>query len=87
MDEIEINALLATLSRPHASGGVVIERAAILAAGTDVPAVMAWISGHGGVAEAAVPTRGDRGLHGARSGHTEASGAVLRYILPAGLLR
>jgi len=40
MDDLEINALVTRLSRPHPSGGVVIERAAILAAGADFPAVM-----------------------------------------------
>ena len=33
MDDLQINALVTRLSRPHPSGGVVIERAAILGNG------------------------------------------------------
>ena len=84
IDDGEITALVARLARPHASGGVVIERAAILAAGTDLRAVTDWIVAHGGQAEdlAAAPARG---LHGARlndGGATE-SRRPLRYVLPA----
>ena len=54
MEELEINELVTRLSRPHASGGVVIERAAILAAGADFPAVMSWITAHEGIPDALV---------------------------------
>ena len=89
MDDREIPALLARLSRPHPSGGVVIERAAILAAGADFPAVMAWIVDHAGTPEAATATGRGGGLHGSRikDGHTAASAAPLRFVLPAGALR
>jgi hypothetical protein len=84
MDESEISALVARLARPHASGGVVIERAAILAAGTDFRAVMEWIVAHGQAETlAAAPTRG---LHGSRlsdRGATE-SRPALRFVLPPG---
>jgi len=74
------------LSRPHSSGGVVIERAAILAAGSGSGAVLAWITAHGGTAELAVKARGaglhaDRDRPGALGGDTP-----LRYVLPAGAL-
>ena len=66
MDDLEINALVTRLSRPHPSGGVVIERAAILAEGSDYAAVMSWITAHAGTPEATVSTTRGRGLHGAR---------------------
>ena len=88
MDDLEINALLTRLSRPHSSGGVVIERAALLAAGADFPAVMAWITAHAGTADTALPTTRNRGLHGARvdAGHATAARAPARFVLPAGAL-
>jgi hypothetical protein len=88
VDDLEINALLTRLSRPHSSGGVVIERAAILAAGADFPAVMDWISAHDGTPEtAAAATRGG-GLHGSRF-NTSTPGITappLRFVLPTGAL-
>ena len=88
MDDLEINALVTRLSRPHSSGGVVIERAAILAAGADFPAVMDWIAAHAGTADTAAPGARDRGLHGSRldGGGRTASAAPLRFVLPAGSL-
>ena len=79
-------AVVTRLSRPHRSGGTVIERAAILAEGADSTRLVAWVVAHGGRPEAAVasPTRG---LHGPR--FDAAPGAVrppLRYVLPAGAL-
>ena len=90
MEDLEINALVTRLSRPHPSGGVVIERAAILAAGADFPAVMSWITAHDGTPDAPAPvsaTRG-RGLHGSRitSGDATATRVPLRFVLPAGAL-
>jgi hypothetical protein len=88
MDDLEINALVARLSRPHASGGVVIERAAILAAGTDFPAVMNWITAHAGTPDTAVSATRGRGLHGSRitDGDATASRPPSRFVLPAGAL-
>ncbi len=88
MDDLEINALVTRLSRPHASGGVVIERAAILAAGTDYPAVMTWITAHAGMPDTAVSATRTRGLHGSRitDGDAAPSRAPLRFVLPAGAL-
>src|ERR1039458_7751494 len=51
MDDSAIRALLSRLARPHASGGLVIERAAILAEGADFPEVLAWITAHDGTPE------------------------------------
>ncbi len=88
MDDLEINALIRRLSRPHASGGVVIERAAILAAGADYPQVMDWIVAHSGTPDATVSTARNRGLHGSRlnDGDAAATPKPLRFVLPAGSL-
>jgi hypothetical protein len=88
MDDLEINALVTRLSRPHSSGGVVIERAAILAAGADFPAVMNWITEHAGAPDATVSATRFQGLHGSRvtAGDATASRAPLRFVLPAGAL-
>jgi hypothetical protein len=86
MDDASIRALVARLSRPHSSGGDVIERAAILAEGADFADVVTWITDHSGRSEtAAVAPRG--GLHSARLADSAGAGATpLRYILPAGAL-
>jgi hypothetical protein len=87
MDDDAIRELVKRLARPHPSGGEVIERAGILAAGTDSAAVMAWITDHEGVPEAAVTAAPRAGLHGARLGGGAAeSKAPLRFVLPAGAL-
>lgn len=91
MDDHEINALLTRLSRPHTSGGVVVERAAILASGADFPTVMDWITAHAGTPET-IPPAGPRarggGLHGSRirDGDPTPTRAPLRFVLPAGAL-
>lgn len=83
-----IRAIVTRLSRPHASGGDVIERAAILAEGADANAIVDWIMAHAGQPEATVPRASTRGLHGARlsEGSGAAGGIPRRYILPAGVL-
>ncbi|HTA96404.1 MAG TPA: hypothetical protein VK730_02025 [Solirubrobacteraceae bacterium] len=83
-----IRALVIRLSRPHRSGGEVIERAAIMAAGADSAAVIAWITDHAGIPEAAAAKAPRHGLHGSRlSGGSEAQAkAPLRFVLPAGAL-
>lgn len=88
MNESEIRALLTRLSRPHPSGGVVIERAAIAAAGSDYPAVMNWITAHAGVSDESVAAPQSDGLHGSRmsGGGTTPTRAPLRFVLPAGAL-
>jgi len=89
MDDFEIHELVTRLSRPHSSGGVVIERAAILAAGTDLPAVLDWIAAHAGAPDTTAPASRAGGLHGSRlaDGPTAAERSPLRYVLPAGALR
>jgi hypothetical protein len=87
VDDDAIRELVTRLARPHSSGGEVIERAAILAEGADSAAVMAWITDHAGVPEAAVASTPRSGLHGARLGGGGAEPtAPLRFVLPAGAL-
>ena len=87
MEDEAIRSLVTSLSRPHSSGGDVIERAAILAAGPDSPAVVAWIVAHDGKPEAAEPAPA-RGLHGSRisEGSRSEPRPPLRYVLPPGTL-
>jgi hypothetical protein len=85
MDDAAIRALLARLARPHASGGQVIERSAILAEGADFPEVLAWITAHAGTPETMVAQPSAGGLHGPRV--TEAAHrAPNRYVLPVDAL-
>jgi hypothetical protein len=88
MDDDEIRSVVKRLSRPHPSGGEVIERAAILAAGGDFQGILAWIAAHDGQAEAAVSTAGKGGLHGSRLEYRIGGEGPtpLRFVLPAGAL-
>jgi hypothetical protein len=88
MDDDAIRALLTGLARPDASGGDVIERAAILAAGSDFTAIMAWVVAHGGKPEAVAAAVPSGGLHGSRltNGGGEGSATPLRFVLPPGAL-
>jgi hypothetical protein len=88
MEEEQILTLVKRLARPHASGGAVIERAAILAEGSDFASVMTWIADHDGQPEATVAAGSTHGLHGSRftNASTEHRGTPLRYVLPAGTL-
>src|SRR5437762_13487046 len=75
-----IRALVIRLSRPHPSGGKVIERAAVLASGADLEAVMRWIAAHAGQPETTPSAGSPRGLHGSR---VESAHLTLRYVMPA----
>jgi hypothetical protein len=83
-----IRAVVARLARPHASGGMVVERAALLAEGADFAAVMAWITAHGGEPEAMAPAAPSAGLHAARTSASAAPGAdrARRFLFPPGAL-
>ena len=86
MEDDEIRALVTRLARPHRpTGGAVVERAAILAAGADCDAVFAWIAEHGGEPEETTPVAVTGGLHGARSGGGRVA-PPSRYLLPPGTL-
>ncbi len=84
MEDDAIRILVTSLSRPHRSGGDVVERAAILASGAKSTEVVSWIVAHEGKPEAAVAAPATRGLHGSRLS-TEPQ-QPLRYVLPAGAL-
>jgi len=88
MDDTEIRTVVKRLSRPHPSGGDVIERAAILAAGGDFRAILAWIDAHDGIAEEAAATAPKGGLHGSRMSYGAGAAPVppSRFVLPAGAL-
>jgi hypothetical protein len=83
-----VRAIVTRLSRPHPSGGVVIEHAAILAEGADATAIVAWIIARAGQPEAAVSRAPTRGLHGTRMSRAAGtpSDRARRYVLPAGAL-
>jgi hypothetical protein len=84
-----ILAAVTRLSRPHSSGGTVIERAAILAEGTASTAIVEWIIAHAGQPEAAVAKVSGRGLYGARfggGGQADRRTPPARYVLPSGAL-
>ena len=83
-----IRAVVTRLSRPHASGGAVIERAAILAEGADADAIVAWVLAHEGEPEAAAAPKSARGLHSARMSAAPGAtgGPPRRYVLPVGAL-
>ena len=87
MDDDAIRMLVTRLSRPHPSGGKVIERAAILAEGADSAAVLTWIVAHAGEPEDRVAGVSGRGVHSARQDGVRAdTRAPLRYVLPPGAL-
>ncbi|MCW2968257.1 MAG: hypothetical protein JWM71_2029 [Solirubrobacteraceae bacterium] len=88
MDDDAIRQLVVRLSRPHPSGGEVIERAAVLAAGADSSAVLRWITEHDGAPEELAPVTSGGGLHGSRfqGGGDPTARNPLRYVLPPGSL-
>jgi hypothetical protein len=86
VDDEAIRSVVTRLARSHASGGEVIERAAILAEGGDFPAVMAWITAHGGLPEELVAAPPRRGLHGSRMDQNETNRTPRRFVLPPGAL-
>lgn len=90
MEDDAIRTLVARLSRPHRSGGEVIERATILAEGTDSTAILAWIDAHDGQPEEIAAVAPSRGLHSARLANGGGGGGgdavPRRYVLPPGTL-
>jgi hypothetical protein len=86
MDDDAILALVTRLARPHRGGGQVIERAAIMAAGADSAAVVAWILDHAGEPEEPGSTGPRGGLHGGQFTGAGQSRPPHRFVLPAGVL-
>ncbi len=73
------------LARPHASGGMVIERSVILAEGSGSAAILSWISDHDGVADSTSAPARSGGLHGLRDvvGIGQQDAPARRFVLPA----
>jgi hypothetical protein len=88
VDDASIRALVRRLSRADAKGGATIERAAIMAEGAQLDAVVEWIVAHDGrPEERPVKKSAGRGLHAARlSAAAEVDRPPLRYVLPAAAL-
>ena len=84
MDDENIGGLVKRLARPRADGGHSVERAAILAAGEDFDAVVAWITAHDGRPEAPPVAKPKGGLHGDRGDAPKQ--AVTRFVFPPGAL-
>jgi hypothetical protein len=79
----ETEAIVRRLARPHASGGMVIERSVILAEGANSGAILSWISEHDGIADSTAPSTRSHGLHGARASTTLKDAPARRFVLPA----
>jgi hypothetical protein len=82
----DLRSLVARLGRPHASGGTVVERAALMAEGADFGAAVTWILAHGGEPEITAASAPRRGLYGPRSDSAAASSTPQRFVLPPGAL-
>lgn len=87
MEDDEIRLLVKRIARRKGDGASV-ERATLLAEGSDVEAIEAWILSVGGTPEGPAPARRGQGLYADRVNEREASRtpAPLRYILPPGAL-
>jgi hypothetical protein len=77
--------LVRRLSRPHDSGGRVIERSVILAEGAESRAILGWITDHDGVGDSSQASTRTGGLHGdRRTALTKSTdGPARRFVLPA----
>jgi hypothetical protein len=82
-DDVAIRAIVTRLARPSADGGHVVERAAIMATGSDSSAIEAWILNHTGRAEQ-ISASAVSGLHTRRLQAPTVS--PRRYLLPPGAL-
>jgi hypothetical protein len=87
IDDETIRPVVRRLSRRHASGGDVIERAAIIAEANSA-AILAWVTAHDGQPEAPAPSDSGRGLPSGRlsGGRDTRSATPRRYVLPPGAL-
>jgi hypothetical protein len=86
IDDDAIWALVSHLARPHSDGGHVIERAAILAAGSDAATIEAWILAHAARPEQTI-SPASTGPHAGRlKGPRGAGHTPRRFLLPPGAL-
>jgi hypothetical protein len=79
----ETGALVKRLARPHASGGMVIERSVILAEGANSAAILSWISAHDGIADSTTASTRSHGLHGSHARTPLQAEPARRFVLPA----
>lgn len=79
----ETAALVRRLARPHASGGMVIERSVILAEGANSAAILSWISEHDGIGDSTTPATRSHGLHGSRATAPLQAAPPQRFVVPA----
>jgi hypothetical protein len=79
-----VRTIVARLARPDGDGGVVIERAAIVAEGRRSAEIEEWIVSHGGEPEAPLLAPPRPGLYGPRneSGSRFDARPPRRYVLP-----
>jgi hypothetical protein len=77
--------LVRRLSRPHNSGGRVIERSVILAEGAESSTILGWITDHDGVGDSSRMSTRTGGLHGDRRTAltSDSAGPARRFVLPA----
>jgi hypothetical protein len=84
----QIRAVVARLSRPRRGGGRVIERAAIMAEGTDSSAILDWITAGSWAPDDDLPDapdQGGSGMHGmSRQTMAVRTRAPRRYVSPPG---
>ncbi len=76
-------AVVRRLARPHASGGMVIERSVIMAEGAKSAAILSWISEHDGIADSTAPSTRNHGLHGSHANAPLQAAPARRFVLPA----
>jgi hypothetical protein len=86
IDDSAIHAIVERLARPTGAGGHAIERAAILAEGSDFADIEAWIVRKGGEPQSAAAGARGTGLHAERihdARSLRAETVPTRYLLPA----
>lgn len=88
IDDSVIREIVNRLARTTASGDHAIERAAILAEGSNCSEIEAWIVRMGGEPQTAAAASPRAGLHADRinARSVPAGGAPARYVLPAASL-
>jgi hypothetical protein len=88
IEETTIRAIVVRLARPSGAGTHVVERAAILAEGSDCAEIEAWILREGGEPCSDATVSQGRGLYAERASarSAPAGSAPSRYVLPASAL-
>lgn len=88
MDDTEIRSFVRRIARvDRRSGSATVERATLVAEGSDVDQIEAWIVRVGGSPEAAAASS-HKGLYAERSAARDVArgSAPVRYVLPPGAL-